>query len=65
MALGECLVELVSITGEESGGPYEVIEKVFTSQRFGTYWLVHVEAYIAVFVPWEVNWSQDLEITLD
>ena len=65
MDLGELKVGLVSITGEDSGGSYEVNKKVFTAGRLGTYWLAQVEAYLAVFVPWEFNWSRDLKITAD
>ena len=55
----------LSITGENSGGSQGVTEKFFTSGRLGTYYLAQVKAYLAVFVPWEFNWSQDLKMTSD
>ena len=43
----------VEHTEGKSGGPQEVIEKAFTSERSGTYWLAHVAvgADFTVFVP--------------
>ena len=65
MDLGEFQVGLVSIAGEDTGASKEVNEKVFTPGRLGTYWLVQVKAYLAIFIPWEFNWSQNLKMTSD
>ena len=40
-------------------------KKVFTPGRLGTFRLAQVEAYLAVFVSWEFNWSRDFKMTLD